>query len=98
MTTSSLRAPELTRNLIDVVRTIKRASGSVPRLTTSEPLLVAVSKLKPISDIELCYQAGQKAFGENYVQECVDKAKQLPNDVQWHFIGPLQSNKAKQLA
>jgi PLP dependent protein len=77
---------------------IKKATLSTPRPTTSEPLLVAVSKLKPASDIELTYQAGQRAFGENYVQECVDKAKQLPGDIQWHFIGPLQSNKAKQLA
>jgi len=42
--------------------------------------------------------AGQRDFGENYVQECGDKAKELPKDIQWHFIGPLQSNKVKQLA
>ncbi|WP_396188474.1 YggS family pyridoxal phosphate-dependent enzyme [Flavobacterium sp.] len=57
--------------------------------------LVAVSKTKPISDLMEAYEAGQRVFGENYVQELVDKNEQMPNDIEWHFIGHLQSRKAK---
>jgi PLP dependent protein len=60
--------------------------------------LVAVSKTKPAEDILELYHLGQKKFGENYVQELVDKYYQLPKDVQWHFIGHLQSNKVKYIA
>ena len=57
--------------------------------------LVAVSKTKPISDLMEAYNAGQRIFGENYVQELVDKHEQMPKDIEWHFIGHLQSRKAK---
>lgn len=60
--------------------------------------LVAVSKTKPIEDIKEMYDLGQRDFGENYVQELSDKASQLPNDIRWHFIGHLQSNKVKYIA
>jgi PLP dependent protein len=60
--------------------------------------LVAVSKLKPASDIEKMYALGQRDFGENYVQELVEKQAQLPTDINWHFIGHLQSNKVKYIA
>jgi PLP dependent protein len=60
--------------------------------------LVAVSKLKPVSDIEQFYALGQRDFGENYVQELVEKEAQLPADIKWHFIGHLQSNKVKYIA
>jgi PLP dependent protein len=60
--------------------------------------LVAVSKLKPVSDIEKMYALGQRDFGENYVQELVEKQAQLPADINWHFIGHLQSNKVKYIA
>jgi PLP dependent protein len=60
--------------------------------------LVAVSKLKPASDIAQMYALGQRDFGENYVQELVEKQSQLPNDILWHFIGHLQSNKVKYIA
>lgn len=60
--------------------------------------LVAVSKTKPVSDLMEAYIAGQRIFGENYVQELTDKQPQFPNDVQWHFIGHLQSNKVKYIA
>ncbi|XP_004513878.1 uncharacterized protein [Cicer arietinum] len=59
--------------------------------------VVAVSKTKPISMIRQLYDAGHRCFGENYVQEIIDKAPQLPQDIQWHFIGHLQSNKVKTL-
>jgi pyridoxal phosphate enzyme (YggS family) len=60
--------------------------------------LVAVSKTKPNADIEALYQLGQKDFGENYVQELVDKQAALPKEINWHFIGHLQSNKVKYIA
>ncbi len=60
--------------------------------------LVAVSKIKPVEDIQAMYNLGQRDFGENYVQELVDKEARLPKDIQWHFIGHLQSNKVKYIA
>jgi PLP dependent protein len=60
--------------------------------------LVAVSKTKPSSLIMEAYEAGQRDFGENYVQEMVDKHASLPHDIRWHFIGHLQSNKVKYIA
>ncbi|KUJ21628.1 uncharacterized protein LY89DRAFT_546065, partial [Mollisia scopiformis] len=59
--------------------------------------LVAVSKLKPASDILALYNEGQRHFGENYAQELLEKAAVLPRDIRWHFIGGLQSNKCKPL-
>lgn len=62
--------------------------------------LIAVSKKKPVSDITTAYENGQRIFAENYVQEAVDKVNALKHlrDIQWHFIGPLQSNKTKHIA
>lgn len=60
--------------------------------------LIAVSKTKPVEDIRTLYDLGQRDFGENYVQELVDKHSQLPSDIRWHFIGHLQSNKVKYIA
>jgi pyridoxal phosphate enzyme (YggS family) len=60
--------------------------------------LVAVSKTKHIEDILELYHLGQIDFGENYVQELVEKYQQLPKDIRWHFIGHLQSNKVKLIA
>ncbi len=60
--------------------------------------LIAVSKTKPVSDVQELYGLGQRAFGENYVQELVDKQQVLPEDIHWHFIGHLQSNKVKYIA
>ncbi len=60
--------------------------------------LVAVSKTKPIEDILALYDLGQRDFGENYVQELVEKAEKLPASIRWHFIGHLQSNKVKYIA
>lgn len=67
-------------------------------LDQANVVLVAVSKTKPNEDIETLYQLGQRAFGENYVQELIDKQSALPKDIQWHFIGHLQSNKVKYIA
>jgi pyridoxal phosphate enzyme (YggS family) len=59
--------------------------------------LVAVSKTKPVEDILALYNLGQRDFGENYVQELIEKERQLPKDIRWHFIGHLQTNKVKQI-
>lgn len=59
--------------------------------------LLAVSKTKPLADIEALAEAGQVAFGENYVQEALEKIARRP-DLEWHFIGPIQSNKTKPIA
>ncbi|KAF9018195.1 proline synthetase associated protein [Hymenopellis radicata] len=72
--------------------------GDIRSRLPSPKLLVAVSKYKPASDIQICFEDGHLDFGENYVQELEDKAKQLPAEIRWHFIGTLQSNKAKTLA
>ena len=60
--------------------------------------LVAVSKTKPIEDIQQAYDAGQRVFGENMVQELVEKQELLPKDIEWHLIGHLQTNKIKYIA
>ena len=60
--------------------------------------LVAVSKTKPIEDLQEAYDAGQRIFGENKIQEMVDKYDTLPKDIKWHMIGHLQSNKVKYMA
>lgn len=66
--------------------------------SNDEVLVLAVSKLKPASDIKILYDHGVRHFGENYVQELIEKATLLPRDIQWHFIGGLQTNKCKDLA
>lgn len=60
--------------------------------------LVAVSKTKPVGDILEAYLAGQRIFGENYIQELTEKQAQLPKDIQWHAIGHIQTNKVKYIA
>lgn len=67
-------------------------------LDEKQVTLVAVSKTKPAGDIQELYNLGQRQFGENYVQELVDKQAQLPSDIEWHYIGHLQSNKVKYIA
>ena len=67
-------------------------------LAPSNTKLIAVSKTKPNEAILELYNQGQRAFGENYVQELVDKQTALPKDIEWHFIGHLQSNKVKYIA
>ena len=64
-------------------------------LRLSKITLVAVSKTRPVEDILMLYDLGHRDFGENYVQELVEKAEQLPKDIRWHFIGHLQTNKVK---
>ena len=60
--------------------------------------LVAVSKTKPVSDLMEAYEAGQRIFGENKIQEMSEKWEQMPKDIQWHMIGHVQTNKVKFMA
>lgn len=73
---------------------IKTYTKSLPENVT----LVAVSKTKPQSDIQEAYDAGQRVFGENKIQEMTDKHEALPKDIEWHMIGHVQSNKVKYMA
>ena len=70
----------------------------VDDFTNKGVTLVAVSKTKPNEAVQELYEAGQRDFGENYVQELVDKHTALPKDIKWHFIGHLQGNKVKYIA
>lgn len=89
----------------ELISNYERVLKQVEDCTTKRPLpyghkvqLVAVSKLKPASDIKALYDHGVRHFGENYVQELIGKAKVLPKDIKWHFIGGLQTNKCKDLS
>lgn len=70
---------------------LEKIRATLPEQVT----LVAVSKTKPVSDLQEAYDAGQRIFGENHALEMRDKHEVLPNDIQWHFIGHLQTNKIK---
>jgi len=76
----------------------KAYSDLIEELTSKKVTLVAVSKTKTTEEIKELYDLGQRDFGENYVQEIIDKQSRLPADIRWHFIGHLQTNKVKQLA
>jgi pyridoxal phosphate enzyme (YggS family) len=82
-----------------VLAKITHASEAAGRPAGSCALL-AVSKTFPASDVRACYATGQRAFGENYVQELTEKSAALADlpDIEWHFIGPLQSNKTRPVA
>lgn len=86
-------------NLHKVTARIKQAALSAHRDPHSVRL-IAVSKTQPASAVERAYHAGQRCFGENYVQETLDKQLQLAHlpDIEWHFIGPIQSNKTRPIA
>lgn len=87
---TAVRATELHENYNHILSQVQELSSTVR--------LVAVSKLKPSSDIKALYDIGVRHFGENYVQELVTKAAELPKDIHWHFIGGLQTGKCKDLA
>ncbi|KAL5525568.1 hypothetical protein ACEPAG_6904 [Sanghuangporus baumii] len=94
------RVAELAENLAEIRGRIDTCLQSTRRTdgNNSKPVLVAVSKYKPASDVLACYEHGQRDFGENYVQELIEKARELPQDIRWHFIGTFQTNKSKLLA
>jgi len=84
----------ITENLEQVRKNIQDACRSVGR-DPEEVTLIAVSKTKPVELLQEAYQAGAGDFGENKVQEIMDKYPQLPSDIRWHMIGHLQRNKVK---
>ncbi|MFD2891425.1 YggS family pyridoxal phosphate-dependent enzyme [Flavobacterium chuncheonense] len=77
----------IAKNLTEIKKTLP------PQVT-----LVAVSKTKPVHDLMEAYEAGQRIFGENKIQEMTDKWEQMPKDIQWHMIGHVQTNKVKYMA
>ncbi len=79
---------------MSISENISEIKSQIPNNVT----LVAVSKTKPNDALLEAYNSGQRDFGENYVQELVDKQNELPKDINWHFIGHLQSNKVKYIA
>ena len=84
----------VTENLKEVRKKIEEACRTAGR-DPDEVTLIAVSKTKPVSLLQEAYDAGARCFGENKVQEIMDKYPQLPSDIQWHMIGHLQRNKVK---
>ena len=74
---------------------VKENLKTVRKTIPSGVLLVAVSKTKPVEDLQEAYDAGQRVFGENHALEMRDKHEVLPKDIDWHFIGHLQTNKIK---
>lgn len=78
---------------MSITENIKKIADSLP----ARVKLIAVSKTKPAEDIEEAYRWGQRAFGENKVQELVKKQEVLPGDIEWHLIGHLQTNKVKEV-
>ena len=89
----------ISHNLSEINQQLRQLEKQCGRPENAVQLL-AVSKTKPVADIEQAIAAGQRAFGENYVQEGVEKINYFAerNDLEWHFIGPLQSNKTKLVA
>ena len=79
-------------SIADNIKSLKKETGPL------NVTLIAVSKTKPLEDVQEAYDAGQRLFGENMVQELVEKYERLPKDIQWHLIGHLQSNKVKYIA
>lgn len=79
---------------MNIANNLNNIKNTIPEQVT----LVAVSKTKPVSDIQEAYDAGQRVFGENKIQEMVEKYDVLPKDISWHMIGHLQRNKVKYMA
>ena len=84
-------------NLREVQSLIESSNNKNKNAHKQSVRLVAVSKTKPIELLQQAYEAGCRVFGENYVQELVEKVPQMPKDIQWHYIGALQTNKANKL-
>ncbi|BDB53012.1 YggS family pyridoxal phosphate-dependent enzyme [Flavobacterium ammonificans] len=79
---------------MSIQNNLRSIQASIPKNVT----LVAVSKTKPVSDLMEAYEAGQRIFGENKIQEMTDKWEAMPKDIQWHMIGHVQTNKVKYMA
>lgn len=95
---STNQTANITKNLQQIQQNITNFCLQYNR-QPSEVQLLAVSKTKPAEDIRAAYMAGQRKFGENYLQEAIQKMKDLDDlDIEWHFIGAIQSNKTRDLA
>ncbi|MFK8273075.1 YggS family pyridoxal phosphate-dependent enzyme [Capnocytophaga canimorsus] len=79
---------------MSITENLKQLKNTLPK----DVILVAVSKFKPIADLQVAYQAGQRVFGESKIQEMTQKQEVLPKDIQWHMIGHVQRNKVKYMA
>ena len=79
---------------MSIKNNLKEINKNIPTQVT----LVAVSKTKPVEDLQEAYNAGQRVFGENKVQEMAEKFEKLPKDIKWHMIGHVQTNKVKYMA
>lgn len=79
---------------MSIKQRLQQLQSTLPKHVT----LVAVSKTKPVNDLMEAYNAGQRVFGENKIQEMVEKYHQMPKDIQWHMIGHVQTNKVKYMA
>lgn len=79
---------------MSIKQNLEHIKQSIPQHVT----LVAVSKTKPVSDLMEAYNAGQRIFGENKIQEMVEKQQEMPKDIKWHMIGHVQRNKVKYMA
>jgi pyridoxal phosphate enzyme (YggS family) len=79
-------------SIADNIKSLKKETEA------DKVILLAVSKTKPAAEVQEAYDAGQRLFGENQVQELVEKQEQLPKDIEWHLIGHLQTNKVKYIA
>ena len=77
---------------------IKKQLQELKSVLPKQVTLVAVSKTKPVQDLMKAYEVGQRIFGENKVQEMVEKYQQMPKDIEWHMIGHVQRNKVKHMA
>jgi PLP dependent protein len=84
--------PKFMSNIL--IQNYQKVASSIPKDVT----LVAVSKTKPKEDISVLYNEGQRVFGENRIEELVEKSQALPSDIEWHMIGHLQSKKVKKIA
>lgn len=80
------------------MNSIKQNLAQIKSTIPEHVTLVAVSKTKPVSDLMQAYEAGQRIFGENKIQEMADKYEEMPKDIQWHMIGHVQTNKVKFMA
>jgi len=79
---------------MSIKQNLNQIQATLPKHVT----LVAVSKTKPVSDLMEAYNAGQRIFGENKIQEMADKHQEMPKDIKWHMIGHVQTNKVKYMA
>ena len=79
---------------MNIIQNLNNIQSQIPKHVT----LVAVSKTKPVSDLMETYNASQRIFGENKIQEMADKHEEMPKDIEWHMIGHVQRNKVKYMA